>query len=336
MQSFAMRENIYSVLSPNFLTSHKRLREQFLMITTSDKIYSSAASSIPRNISLNTEMVNSSVSHSIKSTTASTLSNKKHQRSQNWKIKKPLNSLYPVDIIDGQEYSRLSSPPLSPPKSSFSKYLQAVNDGRIKLRNNTLRVGRHKKYFLPHVPHIQSCTSPSKSFILPVIQLPASSHPLCIIRSSKFSPLRVLFDSESSDSDLDSDTDLQSNFDTNAYCLQGKERWDMGDEDVFLPSKQIAWELNIRSLKYCKQQLWCYKCGKPEHGANCDLNCSDCLDHPEHFHHHCPKFQNWLLQTQPTIQTWYKELSQNIRKAFTGDPRLHKPLKTLSLLFPFP
>ena len=334
MQSFAMRENIYSVLSPNFLTAHARLREQFLMITTSGNIYSSVESSIPPTIPLNTDMVNSSVSSSIKSTNATTLSNKKRQRSQNWKIKKSLNSLYPVDIIDGQEYSRLSSPPLLPPKSSFSKYLQAVNDGRIKLRNNTIRVGRHKKYFPSHVtvPHIQSCTSPSRSFILPVIQLPASTHPLCIIRSSKFSPLQLLSDSDSdsSDSDLDSETDLQSNFDSNAYRLQWKERWDMNAEDVLLPSKQIEWELGSHAMKYCEQQLWCYNCGKPAHGANCDLYCSDCLDHPKHFHYCCPEFHNWLLQTQPTTQTWYKERSQNIRKAFTGDPRLHRPVITSS------
>jgi len=57
----------------------------------------------------------------------------------------------------------------------------------------------------------------------------------------------------------------------------------MTAEDVSLPSKQIEWELGSHAMKYCEQQLWCYNCGKPAHGANCDLYCSDCLDHLKNF-----------------------------------------------------
>ena len=230
------------------------------------------------------------------------------------------------------------------PRCHFSRYLQDCIDGKYDSNGNLVRrclkaSSAVTSHTLPSFLIARPPPTP-RTFVLPIIFLPPSKCPPCIVSKSYFNPIAFYSDS---DSDFDSDSDLESELQSHSdFCLsspiptselvvdcnlaQGSnldskfhrdpfvESLDMLMEDTLLPSKQILTELNTHSRNYCKQQHWCNKCGKPEHGTDCDLYCPDCPTHwlNSHYTYNCPKFFTWLLETQPSSQIWYSERSQEI------------------------
>jgi len=328
IQHRAMQSNNSALLINLQMSFNLLFEEESLYFSTSDKSTSSVTECIfPPSLNIKlANTINPSVPDSTSSIPSvadpdytsltsphlSARQQKKRDRAQAWKKnqleKSSTTSVKSIPIV-----------PVKPQRKIFS------NSSLLSFTSRRPPVLTTPVSTTPVSPsHLISISIPASPALIPTL-VTKNPDTLCDVASVSVSNTDSV---SKSNSDMNSFS-AQLNILINDFSLlhekieRSAEMSNMSAEDVQLPSTKILYALESKSIIFCHNNQWCSMCGLSEHTRPCEHICPDCVSIPHPFNK-CPELHKHMLASDTSNQQWYRDISQQIRQEFDGNPRKHK------------